>query len=138
MYCTVHYVVLYDSVHIIVLPQGRSGRPVGANATLNMRPKEPDGRPQEVMGMKKELKRKVAKGVLAGLLALASTVPVIAGASRNLGTTESETSRLPRTLDSLYPPAQPRPVYLFKMLDLEASFSGIVADLTEGDVEGAR
>jgi len=45
---------------------------------------------------------------------------------------------LPESLNAFYPPAADRPLYLFKMLALETSFSGIVADLMEDDLDGAR
>lgn len=48
------------------------------------------------------------------------------------------TVRLPAALDKYYPPVAAQPVYLFKMLKLETSFSGIVVDLMEDDMEGAR
>jgi len=47
-------------------------------------------------------------------------------------------SSLPGSLDTFYPPSSDRPVYLLGMLRLENSFSGIVVDLMEGDLEGAR
>jgi cytochrome c553 len=47
-------------------------------------------------------------------------------------------SPVPESLDAFYPPAADRPVYLLMMLDLETSFSGIVVDLMEDDLEGAR
>jgi hypothetical protein len=45
---------------------------------------------------------------------------------------------LPESLSVLYPPSADRPVYLLKMLNLETTFSGIVVDLMENDLEGAR
>ncbi len=50
----------------------------------------------------------------------------------------SAASSLPGSLDTFYPPSADRPVYLLGMLGLGNSFSGIVVDLTEGDLEGAR
>ncbi len=47
-------------------------------------------------------------------------------------------SPLPSSLDAFYPPSANRPVYLLEMLALETSFSGIVVDLMEDDLEGAR
>ena len=51
---------------------------------------------------------------------------------------EGRPFRLPESLDAFYPPAAVRPVYLLKMLSLETSFSGIIADLMEDDLNGAR
>lgn len=48
------------------------------------------------------------------------------------------TSPLPGSLDGFYPPIADRPVYLFGMLSMETSFSGIVVDLMEDDLDGAR
>lgn len=44
----------------------------------------------------------------------------------------------PSSLDNLYPPRTEGPVYLFKMLGLNTSFVGIVADLLEGDPQNAK
>ncbi len=44
----------------------------------------------------------------------------------------------PSSLDKLYPPKAEQPVYLVKMLELNSSFVGIVADLLEGDTKNAR
>ncbi|HEU5359900.1 MAG TPA: hypothetical protein VFU42_01955 [Candidatus Deferrimicrobiaceae bacterium] len=95
-------------------------------------------------------------GFLVGFLAVASTV-LFAGflvllgflalaVAANAGTGDlpdatrgvSAALPLPESLNAFYPPAADRPVYLFKMLGLETSFSGIVVDLMEGDLEGAR
>ena len=48
------------------------------------------------------------------------------------------TSPLPESLNAFYPPVAGGPVYLFKMLDMQTSFSGIVVDLVEGDLDGAK
>ena len=76
--------------------------------------------------------------VLVGLLALVSIAR--AGTDGQSGGTPraTATSQLPGTLDAFYPPAAEGPVYLFKMLGLETSFSGIIVDLMEDDLEGAR
>ena len=44
---------------------------------------------------------------------------------------------LPGSLDKLYPPQAPGPVYLGEMIKLANHFSGIQTDLAEGDVENA-
>ncbi|HSG05574.1 MAG TPA: hypothetical protein VLB09_04160, partial [Nitrospiria bacterium] len=95
-------------------------------------------------------------GFLVGFLAVASTV-LFAGflvligflalaIAANAGTGNlPEAAKgipaalpLPDSLNAFYPPAADRPVYLFRMLGLETSFSGIVVDLMEEDLEGAR
>ena len=80
----------------------------------------------------------IAKVFAAGFLALGSVAS--AGDSLPPGTMEIglEPFHLPASLDAFYPPATDRPVYLIKMLSLETSFSGIMADLMEGDLDGAR
>lgn len=45
---------------------------------------------------------------------------------------------IPDSLAALYPPRAKEPVYLFSMLRLDAAFTGIVTDTTEGDRDGAR
>ena len=45
---------------------------------------------------------------------------------------------LPKGLEKYYPPNTEGPVYLFRMLTLEGLFSGIAAEITEDDLEGAR
>lgn len=44
----------------------------------------------------------------------------------------------PTGLEAYYPPRAEGPVYLFRMLDMEGKFSGIAAELAEGDIEGAK
>jgi cytochrome c553 len=76
--------------------------------------------------------------VLVGILALVSTAH--AGTDGRPGGTPrvTATSQLPGTLDAFYPPVADGPVYLFRMLGLETSFSGIIVDLMEDDLDGAR
>ncbi len=95
-------------------------------------------------------------GVLLGFLAVARTV-LLAGflilegflglaVVAHAGTdTLPEAARggptalpLPESLNAFYPPDADRPVYLFGMLGMETSFSGIVVDLMEDDLDGAR
>ena len=96
------------------------------------------------------------KGLLAGFLTVASTVLLVgfllmmrlpgvaavahagAGNPPEAKTGLTATSPLPGSLNAFYPPAAGGPVYLFKMLDMQTSFSGIVVDLMEDDLEGAR
>jgi cytochrome c556 len=76
--------------------------------------------------------------VLVGLLVL---IPIAhAGADGRPGESPrgTATRHLPGTLDAFYPPAANGPVYLFRMLELETSFSGIIVDLMEDDLDGAR
>jgi hypothetical protein len=51
---------------------------------------------------------------------------------------DADASSVPRSLDAFYPPLAKQPVYLLGMLDLESYFSGIAADVMEGDLGGAR
>jgi cytochrome c556 len=44
----------------------------------------------------------------------------------------------PSSLEALYPPKAEQPIYLFSMLGLDTSFSGIVADLFENDLPHAQ
>lgn len=45
---------------------------------------------------------------------------------------------VPASLDALYPPVAPQPLYLLEMLRLDEHFSGIAVDLAEDDWPGAR
>jgi len=44
---------------------------------------------------------------------------------------------LPSSLDALFPPNAGQPIYLLKMMELGTSFTGIVVDLFEDDVQNA-
>lgn len=79
---------------------------------------------------------RMVTAVLAGFLAMASAAPVSADFPAGAGRGRAGT--LPETLNSIYPPAAGQPIYLFRMLELETFFSGIVVDLMEDDIEGAR
>lgn len=70
--------------------------------------------------------------ILLALFAMGFTGPAGAGGGNPAA------PALPETLDRWYPPAAGGPVYLFRMLDLDAYFSMIVVDLMENDLEGAR
>lgn len=75
--------------------------------------------------------------LLIGLLAIVSTAR--AGADHPPGEEgRAAAGRLPASLDAFYPPEADRPVYLFGMLALDTPFSGIVVDLMENDLDGAR
>lgn len=45
---------------------------------------------------------------------------------------------LPASLDNFFPPKADQPFYLFRMLGMNKSFTGVVVDLLENDVENAR
>ncbi len=45
---------------------------------------------------------------------------------------------VPPSLDSFYPPKAEQPLYLFNMLTMDHFFLGIVVDVMEGDMQGAR
>lgn len=95
-------------------------------------------------------------GLVVGFLAVASTVLLVgflllvvflafamipnAGAGSLPAAASGAPARLPlpESLNAFYPPAADRPAYLLKMVGLETSFSGIVVDLMEGDLDGAR
>jgi hypothetical protein len=77
----------------------------------------------------------MATAVLAAILVLAPAAPE-AGGRQTAGGPAGST--LPAGLDVHYPPAADQPVYLFAMLGLGDSLSGIVVDLMEDDIEGAR
>ncbi len=78
------------------------------------------------------------KVIVAGFLALVSAASAGGGLRPSPSEATPERGRLPESLSAFYPPAADRPVYLLKMLSLETSFSGVIADLMEGDVDGAR
>lgn len=80
---------------------------------------------------------RAANAFLAGLLIL--VLAVCTGAGSLFGAEESGPAlTLPASLDAQYPPVAGQPLFLFKMIELETSFSGIAVDLQEGDLEGAR
>jgi cytochrome c556 len=51
---------------------------------------------------------------------------------------KNNSAPLPSSLDALYPPRAEQPIYLFKMMELGTSFTGIVVDLFEDDVQNAK
>jgi hypothetical protein len=81
---------------------------------------------------------RIATAILAVFLAAVPTVFAAADLQAGGGLGGVTTRLLPAGLDGYYPPVAAQPVYLFKMLSLETSFSGIVVDLMEDDIEGAR
>src|SRR5512141_2483070 len=74
--------------------------------------------------------------IVAGFLAMVSTAP--AGADVPEGAGKGRAGSVPETLNAYYPPAAGQPIYLAKMRELETSFSGIIVDLMEDDIAGAR
>lgn len=80
---------------------------------------------------------RAANAFLTGLLVL--VLAVCTGAVPLFGAEESGPAlTLPAVLDAQYPPVAGQPLFLFRMIELETSFSGIAVDLQEGDLEGAR
>jgi len=79
---------------------------------------------------------RVVTAIVAGFLTMVSAAPV--GADFPAGAGRGRADTLPETLNAFYPPVAGQPIYLTKMLDLETSFSGIVVDLMEDDIAGAR
>jgi hypothetical protein len=81
---------------------------------------------------------RIVAAILAVFLTMASTAH--AGARPHPGAERGgpPPSNLPETLNASYPPAAGQPVYLLRMLELETSFSGIIVDLMEDDIQGAR
>jgi hypothetical protein len=53
-------------------------------------------------------------------------------------TPKSISAKLPSSLDTFFPPKAQQPTFLFRMLGLSTSFSGIVADLLENDLQHAK
>ena len=81
--------------------------------------------------------RKLAAVAIA--LALATMALVAPGKTDNPVASVTRTlSTLPPSLDNYYPPKAPAPVYLLNMIELTTSFSGIVSDLLENDLENSR
>jgi hypothetical protein len=73
--------------------------------------------------------------VIFGVLAAYLTFASFAGANDSV---INEVILSPKGLEAYYPPKADGPVYLFRMLALEGTFSGIAAELAENDLEGAR
>ncbi len=81
---------------------------------------------------------RMAKSIVAVFLVLIST-PLVKAEDQPGTRWDGQKSRsLPDSLTAFYPPSAGQPVYLFKMLGMDTSFSGIVVDLMEDDIEGAR
>jgi cytochrome c553 len=84
------------------------------------------------------------KGLLVGFLVLAVFLGIATIPHAGVGSLPEATRGvpgilpLPESLKSFYPPVADRPIYLLEMLSLETSFSGIVVDLMEDDLDGAR
>lgn len=71
---------------------------------------------------------------LAGALVILSNVGVI-GTSQKA---EASAVALPASLEQYYPPKNPAPAYLLAMVDLGRSFSGMICDVLENDMENAQ
>ena len=118
--------------------------------------RNPNGQHRSTKGRERSGGTHGETGLLLGFLAVASSVLLVgflllivllgfavvahAGAGNLPEAKKGLTamSPLPESLNAFYPPAAGGPVYLFKMLDMQTSFSGIVVDLMEDDLEGAR
>jgi len=81
---------------------------------------------------------RTATAILAGFLTMVFTAAAGADFPAGVRGGGPAISPLPGTLDAFYPPAASQPVYLFRMLGLNTTFSGIVADLMEDDLDGAK
>ena len=79
------------------------------------------------------MKKYVIAALVIGAVLLAA-----AAISGGEGAGSAGQPSLPKSLDSLYPPASPTPRYLIDMLDLGTSLSGIASDLFEDDPTNAR
>ncbi len=89
------------------------------------------------------MKRPVLLAVVA--LLVAASVPLSRESvaqqteKKKAAAASSATSlQVPRSLDELYPPVSPQPVYLIKMHELNRYLNGIIVDLFENDLENAR
>lgn len=87
--------------------------------------------------MEREKVMRITKVFAVGFLVLASAAAAGGSLAPGAAGDAADSYRLPESLDAYYPPTTDRPVYLFKMLSLETSFSGIIVDLMEGDLDGA-
>ncbi len=75
---------------------------------------------------------------VGGLVVAGSAFPDAARSAGHSFAAHAAGARVPATLDAFYPPAVERPVYLFQMLSLDEAFAGIVVDLSEDDLTGAK
>ena len=94
--------------------------------------------PEKTVRERKEKGMHLAASVLALLLFTVSVAH--AGSVRLPDPAEGAQTvpSVPGSLNAWYPPVADRPVYLLRMLELEMFFSGIVVDLQEDDLDGAR
>jgi cytochrome c556 len=149
--CTVQYVTKYCTVQYI------TGRVVGMQTddrnggTRNQNGKHKKAKNRErrnamhrgtglMVGLRAMASTVLLGGFLVLMALLSTTVVIYAGVDNLPQATRdvAQTLSLPGSLDALYPPAADRPVFLIRMLALDTSFSGIVVDLTEGDLDGAK
>ncbi len=83
-------------------------------------------------------------GRLAILLLLGVLTVLIIGLEGTRSPSETQegtkviASPPPSSLDTLYPPEAEQPIFLFSMLGMDTSFSGIVVDLFENDLQHAK
>jgi hypothetical protein len=82
------------------------------------------------------MKTYILLAVLLGSAILAALVIADDGGKVKHG--EDAVSSLPGSLDNLYPPKSPAPVFYLEMHNLSRPLSGIICDLFENDFENAR
>lgn len=81
--------------------------------------------------------KKWAPPVVALCLIVLVALAVEGAGDKKAPNTEAATF-LPSSLDNLYPPNAPGPMYLLAMFDMATPFSGIVSDLFEGDMANSH
>lgn len=108
----------------------KSGSTLVGNQLETKKFKDPD--------VRKENEMRKTSAILIGLFV--ATVIFLVGAAREpqAAGKQSNAISLPASLDAFYPPQSGQPVYLMNMLKMETFFSGIVADIMENDIQGAR
>ena len=77
-------------------------------------------------------------GLLIALFAIGSCLVPVTPQQLQLEKLKDLAGPLPASLDNLYPPKAPAPVFLFEMFNLEAPAVGILVDLQEGDIPGVQ
>jgi len=81
---------------------------------------------------------KTSKIMLCLLMACAGCTITQQEAGRAGHAATGQPARLPESLDGHYPPKAQGPVYLMRMVELDACMSGIMVDYSEGDLSGAE
>ncbi|UCF77818.1 MAG: hypothetical protein JSW03_06815 [Candidatus Eiseniibacteriota bacterium] len=77
---------------------------------------------------------------IAVIVALGFTIALSKGmeGTEKTGVPAAASSKLPSSLDNLFPPKAEMPIFYLKMLEMNTAFSGMVADLFEGDIENVK